>query len=344
MINCGSQCLTCDYPVHFDTYEGCSHQCRYCFVKQKYSIDNVKAINTTKSLRNFIEGKRNFETKWCDWDIPLHWGANSDPFQPCEKEYKKSLECLQIFADTGYQFIVSTKNPVILTEEPYLSLLEKCNVVLQVSMACSKYDKLEPGAPTYEERLAAVHVLKDKVKRVIARVRPYFPDCHKDILREISRYKDAGIYAISVSAFYSVKKQKGMIRYGSSYQFPNELLYAKYLELKEECHKNGVVFLCSECGLDHMGDNLNCCGCDGLEDFKPNIFNVSHLAYDDVEPVPTDAMKATDTYQPFKAIGQNQEWALKCKDKSFAELMIEIGGEHIEWMREQRDIFSNKNI
>ena len=182
MISCGSQCLTCDYPIHFDTYKGCSHHCRYCFVNNKYSIDNVKAVNTTKSLKNFIEGKRNFETNWCDWDIPLHWGANSDPFQPCEREFKKSLECLQIFAETGYPVIISTKNPVLLTEEPYVSLLEKCNVVLQISMACSKYDKLEAGAPAYEERLKAVSALKDKVKRTIARVRPYFPDCHRDIL------------------------------------------------------------------------------------------------------------------------------------------------------------------
>jgi DNA repair photolyase len=339
MIECGSQCLTCDYPIHFDTYKGCEHACKYCYVKHKYSIDDIEGKNTTRSLLNFINGKRNFETKWCDWDIPLHWGANSDPFQPLERKYKHSLNCLKIFAETGYPFIISTKNPGMLTEEPYLSLIQKCNVVLQVSMACSKYDKLEQGAPSYEERLKAVKFLSDKIKRIVVRVRPYFPDCHKDIMREIPRYKDAGVYAISVSAFYSLKKQKGMTRYGSTYQFPNDFLYPKYKELKEQCHKNGIVFLCSEAGLDFMGDNLNCCGCDSLDDFKPNIFNVSHIAYDEITPQATEAMKATDTYQPFKAIGQNQAWAKKCIGKSFEQLMWEIGGERIEWLREQKEIF-----
>lgn len=342
MIKCGSQALTCDYPIHFDTYKGCSHACKYCFVKHKYSIDNVVPESTTKSLLNFIQGKRNFETKWCDWDIPLHWGANSDPFQPCELKYKSSLDCLKIFAKTKYPFIVSTKNPVMLTKEPYLSLIEQCNVVLQVSMACSKYDKLEPGCPTYQERLQAVSVLSDKVKRVIVRVRPYFPDCHKDILKEIENYKKAGVYAISISAFYSQKKQKGMTRYGNCYQFDNDFLYPKYMEIKQECHKHGIEFLCSECGLDHISDNLNCCGCDGLEDFKPNVFNISHIAYDEITPEPTKAMKLNDTYQPFKAIGQNQKWALKCKDKSFETLMYEIGGERIEWLREQREKYNGK--
>ena len=339
MIRCGSQCLTCDYPVHFDTYNGCSHACKYCYVKHKYSIDNVKGINTVRSLKNFIAGKRNFETKWCDWDIPLHWGANSDPFQPCEEKYKYSLECLKVFAESGYPVIISTKNPMLLTKEPYLSLLEKSNCVLQISMACSKYDKLEVGAVPYEVRLQAAKLLSKKVKRVIARVRPYFPDCHKDILKEIPRYKDAGIYGISVSAFYSLKKQKGMVRYGNAYQFPNESLYPKYLELKKQCHKYGVVFLCSESGLDHLGDNLNCCGCDGLEDFKPNTFNVSHIAYDEIEPEATEAMKADDTFQPFKAIGQNQIWAKKCIGKSFETLMYEIGSDRIEWLREQKERF-----
>lgn len=340
MIRCGSQCLTCDYPIHFDTYEGCSHNCRYCYVKRKYAIENISRIKMDVKLRNFIDGKRSFETKWCDWAIPLHWGANSDPFQECEREIGESLKCLKIFAETGYPFIVSTKNPVLLTEEPYISAIEKCNMVLQVSMACGKYDKLESDAPTYEERLQAVKILSGKVKRVIARVRPYFPDCHKDILREIPRYKEAGIYGISISAFYSPKKQKGMVRYGNAYQFPNELLYPKYKQIREECHKYGVEFLCSEGGLDHMGDNLNCCGCNGLEDFKPNTFNISHLAYDEETPKATEAMKEKDTYQPFKGIGQTQAWAMKCKDKSFEELMFEVGKDKIEWMKEQKEIFN----
>ena len=30
---------------------------------------------------------------------------------------------------------------------------------------------------------------------------------------------------------------------------------------------------------------------------------------------------------------------MKCKDKSFEELMFEIGGERIDWLREQKEIF-----
>lgn len=161
MIRCGSQCLTCDYPIHMDTYKGCGHGCVYCYVKHKYSIADVQPIDTRKSLRNFVNGGRNFETKWCDWDIPIHWGANSDPFQPAESIHRKSLECLKIFAETGYPVIISTKNPGMLLDPEYSMLLERCRAVLQVSMACDRYDKLEPGAPTFQSRLEAVRGLRD---------------------------------------------------------------------------------------------------------------------------------------------------------------------------------------
>ena len=340
MIRCGSQCLTCDYPINFDTYMGCSHACKYCYVKRKYSIKNVEPIKMAKKIQSFIDGNRTVYTNWCDWNIPLHWGAMSDPFQPAEKELKSSLKCLEIFAKTKYPFIVSTKNPILLTEEPYLSLIEQCNVVLQVSMACNKYDKLETDCPTYEERLKAVKTLSDKVKRIIARVRPYFTDCYKDILGEIPRYKEAGIYAISVSGYYTPHKTRGMSKAGRYYTFPNDLLYPQFMTLKKECHKNGISFLCSESGLEHLGDNLNCCGCDGLKDFKPNTYNISHLALDEVEPKATEAMKKTNTFQPFKAIGQTQAWALKCKNKSFEQLMLEIGGDRIDWIREQKEVYN----
>ena len=100
MPKCGSQIILCDLPIRFDTYKGCSHGCKYCFVTRKTDINNIEIGETAKHLEKFIEGKRNEETAWCDWDIPLHWGGVSDPFQPIELKYRISFECLKIFAKT----------------------------------------------------------------------------------------------------------------------------------------------------------------------------------------------------------------------------------------------------
>ena len=87
MPKCGSQVLLCDLPVRFDTYKGCSHGCVYCFAQKKANMSDIKPYESVFVLKNFIEGKRGRDTSWCDWDIPLHWGGMSDPFQPAEKVF-----------------------------------------------------------------------------------------------------------------------------------------------------------------------------------------------------------------------------------------------------------------
>ena len=336
MISCGLQCVNCPYPIHLDTYSGCSHACRYCFANEKLTIANIKPLNNANALRSFINGHRTLETKWCDWDIPLHWGANSDPFQACETEYKRTLECLQIFAETKYPFIISTKNPVLACKEPYISLLSQCNVVFQISMACSKYDKLEPGAPSYEKRLKAAKILSKRVQRVIARVQPYFIDCKKDIIAELPRYKEAGIYGIIVEGYKTKKKHKGLIKDGSRYKFPMDILADHCKQIKAEAHNNGLMFFQSDDGIDHLSDDLACCGTVGLEGFKPNTYTLSYLAYQPDIAIPTEAMKQIGTTRPFRSIRQSQAWELHIKDKSFVDMLNECDNGHVEWLRSMK--------
>lgn len=114
MPSCGSQIILCEVPIRFDNYVGCSHGCKYCFVTRKADISQVKLGESTQALREFIAGKRTTDTQWCDWNIPLHWGGMSDPFQPAELQYRRSLDCLRIFAETQYPLIVSTKGTSVL--------------------------------------------------------------------------------------------------------------------------------------------------------------------------------------------------------------------------------------
>lgn len=333
MISCGLQCINCPYPIHLDTYSGCSHACKYCFANEKLTIANIKPLNNANALRSFINGHRTLETKWCDWDIPLHWGANSDPFQACESDYKRTLECLEIFADTKYPFIISTKNPVLATKEPYLSLLKECECVFQISMACSKYDQLEPGAPCYEKRLRAAKILSRRVKRVIARVQPYFIDSLKDIIAELPRYKEAGIFGLIVEGYKTKKKQRGLVKDGSRYKFPMDILAKHFKQIKAEAHNNGLMFWCADDGLDSLCDDIICCGTYGLDNFKPNRYTMSQLAYTPDTAIPTEAMKQIGTTRPFRSIRQSQAWELHIKDRSFVDMMEECNDGYVDWLR-----------
>ena len=300
MPSCGSQCYLCDLPVRFDTYDGCSHGCEYCFAKQFKDISKIKKLETPTQLKNFIQGKRNADTNWCDWKIPLHWGGLSDPFQPCEKIHRVSLECLKVFKETQYPFIVSTKGKLVVEEE-YLNLLEKCNCVVQISAVCSSYDKLELGCPNFEERIEMASILSKRVKRVIIRIQPYMHEVFNEVYQNLEKIAEAGVYGVVVEGMKFKKKKKGLIKIGGDFCYPYDVILNDFLRLRDKTHKLGLKIYAGENRIRKYGDDLTCCGIDGLDGFRPNVFNLNHILNGEKQ-LPTLKMKENNTGHCFRAL------------------------------------------
>ena len=321
MPDCGSQVVLCDLPIRFDTYKGCSHACKYCFVKKKIDINDIEKGETAKALINFIKGQRPQSVNWCDWNIPLHWGGMSDPFQPAEKKHRLSYECLKVFAETQYPFVVSTKGKLIIDEE-YLMLLRKCNCVVQISMICSQYDILEQGAPSYEERLEMVRVLSKNVKRVNIRIQPYMTQVFKDVKANMKRLAEAGAYGVIVEGMKFAKKKPGLIKVGADFVYNKQILKDHFEQLKEEAHRCGLKFYVGENRLRTMGDNMCCCGIEDMPEFKPNSYNLCHILNNKQTEV-TEKMKLPDTALCFKGIYQTTLGYKLLEGKSFEGFMKE---------------------
>lgn len=319
--SCGSQVILCNLPVRFDSYVGCSHGCRYCFAQKKTNIALIRKGDTPQSLRDFIEGKRGYETRWVDWKIPIHWGGMSDPFQPIELKERVSYECLKIFAETQYPFVVSTKGRLVAHPE-YLELLARCNCVVQISMVCSKYDKLEPGTPSYEERLEMARAVAGRVKRLMVRIQPYMPEVFKDVMANIPRLADAGVYGIVCEGMKFAKAKPGMVRIGSDSCYPKEVLERDFLQIRQEAHRNGLRFFSGENRLRAMGDDMCCCGIEGLPGFKGNDYNLCMIV-NGKQPEPTPNMKNVGTGGCFKSLRQSAGTSEKIARQSFYGLMQE---------------------
>lgn len=278
MPQCGTQIILCDLPVRFDTYKGCSHLCAYCFTRKKADISCIEKGEGPKALRSFIEGNRTSDTAWVDWPIPLHWDGLSDPFQPAERVHRLSLECLKVFAETGYPVVFSTKGRIVVEPE-YLELLSRCNAVAQVSMACPSYDELEPGAPPFEERLEIMTELVKVCKRGVARVQPYFMQHHDEIVRELDRIAATGVHGVILEAAKMTRKTPGMEKLGGDYVYPIRTLEPRFQELKERAHALGLAFFSGENRLRYMGDSLTCCGTEGVPGFRACKANLNHELY-----------------------------------------------------------------
>jgi hypothetical protein len=101
------------------------------------------------------------------------------------------------------------------------------------------------------------------------------------------------------------------------------VLRRRFEEVREACHRHGVKFYCGENRLRSMGDNLCCCGIEGLDGFKGNTYNLNHYLYDRESFTATDAMKKPGSGIAFKTVIQRSFAHSVLKKKSMAE-MVEL--------------------
>lgn len=202
----------------------------------------------------------------------------SDPFQPCEHYYRMSYNALRVFAETKYPFVVSTKGRII-AEPEYLELLKKCNCVVQISMVCSSYDKLEEGAPSFEERLEIARKVAPSVKRLIVRIQPYMHEVYGEVYENLEKFKAAGAYGVIVEGMKFASKRPGLVKVAGDYTYPKALIEGDILKLKQRAHELGLALYSGENRTRELGDSLCCCGVSDLPGFKVNEYNLNHLLH-----------------------------------------------------------------
>lgn len=320
MPECGSQCVLCDLPIRFDNYEGCAHSCEYCFVKRKNTIVKIKDKESPQNLKDFIQGKRTENTKWCDWDIPIHWGGMSDPFQPIEKERQTSKECLKILAETQYPFVVSSKGR-ILGDEEYLKIIKDCNGVVQISLVCESYNILEKGCPSFSERLKIAEKVAKNAKRLIIRIQPYMHEVFEEVYNNLKLFADAGAYGVIVEGMKFIKSKPGLVRLGGDFVYPYDLIKNDIELLKQEAHSRNLKLFSGENRTRKLGDSLTCCGIEGLEGFNANKFNLNHILNGD-KPSATQKQDEVGTALCFRGIHQTTLAGQLLKKQSFSYAML----------------------
>jgi len=331
MPRAGSQVVLCDYPVRFDTYKGCVSGCRYCFTRRKKdeiigTKVEVENDEGPQALRNFIDGERKHEVSWIDsdWKFPLHFGGMSDCFQPVEREKRRMFQCMEILAETEYPWIVSTKHALPANPE-YLSLLSKCNVCFQYSLVSPEYDKLEPGAPSFYQRLEIIKKVAAVVPRMIVRIQPYMIEELDNVLNiTLPKSKEAGVYGVVIEGMKCYEgKLPGMEQVGGDLCYPTWLLEEHFTKIRTRAKDLGLAFFCGENRLRWMGDSLGCCGCDDMPGFVGNKYNLNHI-YMGEDPQPTPAMKKVGTTVCFRTL-QQSAWCGDVLDQiPFDVMMREI--------------------
>ncbi len=248
----------------------------------------------------------------------MHIGGLSDPLQPIERQHRHTLACLQLLADARYPYVLSTKGRLVAAS-PWLDALAASRAVVQVSLVSPQYNRLEPGAPPFAERLRLLRKLGPRVLRTIVRVQPYRPE----VLAALPRYADAGVFGIVVEGM-KWKGRRGappeVLKVAGDWCYPADVLERDFLRLRSAAHRLGLRFYCAENRLRRLSDHRTCCGVDGLAGFRPNRANLNTLVWG--RPIRyRRRMRERGTAYCFKSCAQDPVSTLALPCLSYADAM-----------------------
>ena len=148
------------------------------------------------------------------------------------------------------------------------------------------------------------------------------PEVFDDVMKNIPRLAEAGVYGAVVEGMKFYKNKPGMVKVGGDVCYPLHVLRPHFEAIKAECHRHGMKFYSGENRLRPMGDSMTCCGIDGLEGFKGNDYNLCMLV-NGKAPEPTALMKEIGTGTCFGALNQAAGYNKKINSQSFYGLMQE---------------------
>ena len=197
-------------------YQGCEHGCIYCFARNSHEywgysagLDFERKIMVKKNAAKLLEGKllsRNWEA------AQIVMSGNTDCYQPCEKRYGITRECLEVFLKYRHPVSIITKNALITRDLDILAELAKDNLVA-VSVSITSLQErtrmlLEPRTATIARRYDTVRKLSQAGIPVNVMLAPIIPGINShEVLPMAKAAADAGAKSIG----YTVVRLNGAI-------------------------------------------------------------------------------------------------------------------------------------
>jgi DNA repair photolyase len=193
-------------------YRGCEFACKYCYARYTHEYMELDGgeferkifvkQNPAALLARDVERKYSYQRAGADDGRPEHIaiGTATDPYQPAEKEYKVTRECLEELAKReGLSVSVITKSNQIVRDIDVLQRIaarSELSLNITVTTLRTRLARLlEPRAPRPDLRIDAIRQLKAAGLRVGVSASPLIPgitDREGDLEAVAAAVKDAG--------------------------------------------------------------------------------------------------------------------------------------------------------
>lgn len=161
-IGCGMWSLT--------PYDECDFRCLYCCTKvQGTSKPAVAPAEFLTQLRQHLDA-----AQWLDLVIV---GAFCDAYSPAEERYGLTRQAIEELARRRRRFVICTKSTTVLRDlDLFREQRFRCQVYISIcSLDEAMLRRLDPGAPSAEERLATLWTLHDAGIDARVNVLPWIP-------------------------------------------------------------------------------------------------------------------------------------------------------------------------
>ncbi len=174
-------------------YRGCEHGCSYCYARPSHTYLGLSAgldfetrlfakLDVATQLRRELDAP-SYRCK------PIALGANTDPYQPIEKQYQLTRQILEVLLEYRHPLTITTKSASLVRDIDLLAELARLNLIVvnfSITSLNSKLSRLmEPRASAPHSRLKAVSQLTSDGIPVTIFFAPVIPGLNEHELESI---------------------------------------------------------------------------------------------------------------------------------------------------------------
>ncbi|HLU61374.1 MAG TPA: PA0069 family radical SAM protein [Gammaproteobacteria bacterium] len=181
------------FEQSINPYRGCEHGCIYCYARPSHAYVDLSPGLDFESILFYKQDAarllRETLAKKGYRCSPINIGSNTDPYQPIEKKYRVTRECLEVLAETHHPVTLITKGSLILRDLDILAAMARERLV-SVSVSLTTLDAnlkrtLEPRAASPQARLNVIRELTAAGVPVTVLVAPVIPAVNDSELERI---------------------------------------------------------------------------------------------------------------------------------------------------------------
>jgi len=190
-----------NFRYSLNPYRGCAHGCSYCYARTYHEYLGYSAGTDFESTILYKPDAASLFRQWLDRKRyqcePVNFSGATDCYQPVEREYQLTRQCLQVALRCRQPVTIVTKNALVLRDLDLLVRLAELRLV-HVNISITSLDQslialMEPRTSCPATRLKAIRVLSENHIPVRALLSPVIPGLtDSELPKLIQAASDAG--------------------------------------------------------------------------------------------------------------------------------------------------------